>query len=225
MREAADGFSGLLFDMDGVISDTEKLKALAYDRAFSDLYGVAIDPEDHAWRGHKESRVVKYWSEALNITVDVDLVIERKRANYLTLLEQELEPCCGAIELLKSLEKHNIPVAIVTNSSRTFANSILRRIGVLDLVCNLVCIDDVAAPKPSPEPYLRARELLGLNSKAVLAFEDTPTGGLAAKSAGIPIVAVAHQSVWGSFGECYRYVQDLSQILAAIRYSNNRVFL
>ncbi|NER80025.1 MAG: HAD hydrolase-like protein, partial [Leptolyngbya sp. SIO1D8] len=70
----------VIFDLDGVISDTEPLKFAAYQAVFREVYGVELPAEDVTWRGMKEPSVIAYWFDKLQLTGAPEELIRAKRA-------------------------------------------------------------------------------------------------------------------------------------------------
>jgi HAD superfamily hydrolase (TIGR01509 family) len=88
------------------------------------------------------------------------------------------------------LAAEGIPLAVVSNSPRRRLDSALEVSGLGRYFTVSVSADDVARPKPHPDPYLRAAELLGIAPGAVVAVEDSPTGAASAAAAGMRVVTV-----------------------------------
>ncbi|WP_234346678.1 HAD family hydrolase [Cellulomonas timonensis] len=93
----------------------------------------------------------------------------------------------GAQELLSALVAAQVPMALVTSSHRELADPFVRSAGVFDIS---VCGDEVAHPKPDPEPYLTAAARLGVDIADCVAFEDSPAGIASAVASGAHVVAV-----------------------------------
>lgn len=95
----------------------------------------------------------------------------------------------GARELLAALRAAGIPSALVTMSFRDMAEQVVAAIG-FDAFDVIVAGDDVVQPKPHPEPYLRAADLLGVPIERCVAFEDSTTGVASAVASGAATVAI-----------------------------------
>lgn len=93
----------------------------------------------------------------------------------------------GAQELLAALVDAQVPMALVTSSHRELADPFVRSAEVFDIS---VCGDEVARPKPDPEPYLTAAARLGVDIADCVAFEDSPSGISSAVASGAHVVAV-----------------------------------
>ena len=126
----------------------------------------------------------------------------------------------GALELLREVRDAGIPTALVTMSMRTMADGIAELIDfdAFDLVLGG---DDVPRPKPFPDPYLRAAEMLGVDIARCVVIEDSPTGMRSAIASGAATVGVSHMvSLEGTGAHVLwptlagRSVDDLSAVLA-----------
>ena len=121
----------------------------------------------------------------LEAPCDRDAVTATRRRRELELLELEpLRP--GVRELLEDARDLGLHVAIVSSSSRSWIDSNLERLGLVDGWATVVCADgDTTRCKPSPALYLEALELLGVGADEAIAIEDSPNGIAAARAAGI----------------------------------------
>ncbi|HKT02287.1 MAG TPA: HAD-IA family hydrolase, partial [Rugosimonospora sp.] len=96
----------------------------------------------------------------------------------------------GVAELLDAADERGLRRAVVSSSARSWVEPHLVRLGLLDRIPVVVTGDDVPAPKPAPYGYAAALAATGVLAGEVLAFEDSPTGVRAARSAGLRCVAV-----------------------------------
>ena len=96
----------------------------------------------------------------------------------------------GAIEFIEELKRRGVPMAVATSSRSPHAFGHLGRAGLLDLFNTVVTRDDVAHPKPHPEPYLTAAHRLGVAPASCLALEDSYSGVRAAHAAGMQTIMV-----------------------------------
>jgi HAD superfamily hydrolase (TIGR01509 family) len=126
----------------------------------------------------------------------------------------------GARELLEAVAAAAIPAALVTSTHRRLTEIALDTIGRTYFAAT-VCGDEVRRPKPHPDPYLRAAELLGVDARCSVAIEDSPLGMTSAETAGCVVLAVpsevaveptATRTVWPSLAG--RTVADLVALVA-----------
>jgi HAD superfamily hydrolase (TIGR01509 family) len=96
----------------------------------------------------------------------------------------------GAVELVHELRRREIPLGLASNSPRFLVDDAIASAGLADAFDAIVSSDDVDHPKPAPDIYLRACELLGVSPSEALALEDSTSGVAAAKAAGLTCIAV-----------------------------------
>lgn len=179
-------FEAAIFDLDGTLIDSESRTHAADIEAFA-AFGIDIDPEFlHGLVGVDDqtgSRLIQARFPALDIGAFRVVWRDAVARNW----EQGLPLKPGALDILGQLA---IPKALATSSTREHADLKLRLTGLGVYFDNVVTFDDVAAPKPAPEPYLMAASLLGVDPARCIAFEDSETGARAAHAAGMTVVQV-----------------------------------
>lgn len=109
---------------------------------------------------------------------------------FAEILDHRLELMPGLVELLASLEAHNIPKAIATSSGREFVTNVLSRFDLEPRFQFILTAEDVTHGKPHPEIYLKAAQRLGFEPREILVLEDSQNGCTAAAAAGTFAVAV-----------------------------------
>jgi HAD superfamily hydrolase (TIGR01509 family) len=176
----------LLFDFDGTVVDTESIDLRTWTEVF-EAHGVAVPLDRFALRigtltGPNELDELDALLEA---PCDRDAVIATRRRRELELLElEQLRP--GVRQYLEDARDLGLLVAIVSSSSRSWIDSNLERLGLVDVWAEVVCADgETTRCKPSPALYLEALELLGVAAGEAIAIEDSPNGIAAARAAGI----------------------------------------
>ena len=184
-----DGLAAVLFDMDGLLVDTEPLWLETETEVMARL-GAPWSPQDQeALLGGSMDRTVSYLlakaaRPAPPATVArwmLDGMLDRVRAGRVVVRP-------GARELLAEVAAAGLPHALVTSSQRAFAEAVLSATGMAFPVT--VCGEDVTATKPDPEPYLLAVKLLDVDPAGCVVLEDSPNGVASATAAGCRVVAV-----------------------------------
>ena len=128
--------------------------------------------------------------QAAGVRMGVDEIIDRLTDDVLASLASAGVPFRpGARELLLALREAGIPTALVTMSMRRMATSIVDLLD-FDAFDLIVAGDDVERPKPFPDPYLKAAELLGVDIRDTVAIEDSPNGVRSAVAAGCTVIGV-----------------------------------
>jgi len=180
---------GVLFDMDGLLVDSEPLWFEVECAVMARLDGRWSEADQQALIGGSLPRTVSYLLARAGRPASpedvgrwlVDGMTSLLRSRPLTMLP-------GAGELLAEVRAAGIPHALVTSSERPIMDAVLRQLGVS--FSATVCADDVTRGKPDPEPYLRAASLIGADPRACVALEDSPNGVASAEAAGCRLIAV-----------------------------------
>jgi HAD superfamily hydrolase (TIGR01509 family) len=189
VTDGADGLAAVLFDMDGLLVDTEPLWFEAETEVMERLGGPWTKQDQAALLGGSMERSVGYLL-ARATTPAPPAAVERwlmeamlggAKAGRVTVLP-------GARELLAEVAAAGLPYALVTSSLRPFVEAVLAATGFRFPVT--VCGDDVPGTKPDPAPYQLAAKLLDVEPDRCVALEDSPNGVASATAAGCLVVAV-----------------------------------
>ncbi|HUA30327.1 MAG TPA: HAD family phosphatase [Streptosporangiaceae bacterium] len=183
------GLAGVLFDMDGLLVDSEPLWFEVECSVMARLDGRWSQADQQALVGGSLPRTVSYLLDRASRPASREEV-GRWLVDGMTslLMSRPLTALPGARELLAEVTAAGVPHALVTSSERPVMDAVLLRLGVaFDAT---VCADDVANGKPDPEPYLRAAKLLGADPRSCVALEDSPNGVASAEAAGCRLIAV-----------------------------------
>ena len=175
----------MIFDCDGVLVDSEAASASAWQAALA-RFDFHIDGETFATFVGTTDRALAI-SFAAQIGARVDEVLEAAEQEMRLIAGQGLGSFPDAVALVERL---TVPVAVASNSDRWRLDEVLGSAGVRRLFEVTVAADEVALPKPAPDIYLRAAELLETVPSDCLVIEDSPTGIAAARAAGMTVVAV-----------------------------------
>ena len=186
----------LIFDVDGVIADTESVNARASVRMFRELYGVEVQPEDfRPFVGTGDERYVEGVAEQHGVTIDTAAAVERRRLSFFAELEQAPLPALpGVLELVMAArDEPDVRLAIATSGQRNKQFPVIERTGLeLAWFDAIITGDDVTRKKPDPQIYLLAAERVNAPPARCIVFEDAPVGVQAAKSAGARCVAITN---------------------------------
>jgi len=178
-----------LFDMDGLLIDTEPLWFAVETQILAE-YGASWTHDDHATLIGSSSPVASaFLSQRTGGRITPEAVADLLLVRMAEQLKSAppLQP--GAKALLDEVAAAGIPRALVSSSARVLIDAILSSLAPLSFDA-VVAGDDVTHHKPHPEPYLRAAQLLGVDASSCVAFEDSPTGAAAASAAGCVVVGV-----------------------------------
>ncbi|WP_422771235.1 HAD family hydrolase [Plantactinospora sp. WMMC1484] len=186
----ANQFQAVLFDMDGVVVDTEKT-VTAFWQALAAEFGFVIsddDLDDHVFGRHAE-HTLRVLFPAIS-TAQQPPIYDRLRVNDQTLRYAEIP---GAIRLIDDLRAAGVPTALVTGAQDWKAVAVLDQLGLADHFDVQVRADDIPVGKPDPACYRLAAQRLGVDIRRCLVFEDAFSGVTAAVAAGATCVALGPQ--------------------------------
>ncbi|WP_303804784.1 HAD family phosphatase [Ruminococcus flavefaciens] len=182
---------GAIFDMDGLMIDTEKLYLKFWIQSAKD-FGYDMKPE-HVYAIRSMAR--KYSIPTLKGFLGEDCPTEEIRAHRTELMaeyinEHGLEVKKGLFELLYYLKGREIKMAVATATPRSRTTEYLEKIGAAKFFSAVICGDMVETGKPAPDIYLTAARELGLPPEECAAFEDSPNGIKAAHAAGCHAIMI-----------------------------------
>lgn len=182
---------GAIFDMDGLLIDTEKLYLRYWKQSAADFGYDMRDEHVYAIR----SLARKYSIPKLKGFFGEDFPTEEVRAHRTELInahiaEHGIDLKKGLFELLDYLRDKGIRLAVATATPRERTLKYLEKIGAADRFDAVVCGDMVTSGKPDPEIYLTAARELGLPPENCAAFEDSPNGLKAARAAGCQVIMI-----------------------------------
>jgi HAD superfamily hydrolase (TIGR01509 family) len=212
----------VLWDMDGTLVDSEKLWDVSLEALYERLGGVLTTEVRESTVGSSAQGLMRIVYSDLGLEPDPAAMAES--SDWLhdytgELFEQGLAWMPGARELLDELTAAGVPMALVTNTRRGLTERALKSIGSHYFSVS-VCGDEVENPKPAPDPYQRAANLLGLSPLQCLAIEDSVTGSQSAEAAGCPVLVVP-KDVEVPVGPRRRHVASLAEVnLTVLRSSH-----
>ncbi|MGB8651895.1 MAG: HAD family phosphatase [Mycobacteriales bacterium] len=180
--------AAVLWDMDGLLVDTEPVWTVAEEELALRLGGVWSTELKARIAGTRLDVAVPTILEHYGVTATEDAVVEASTwllDRMVSLFSDGVTPLPGAFELLAGLE---VPVALVSSSYRVLVDAVLHRTGLAFDVT--VAGDEVRHGKPDPTPYLTAAGALGVDPQACVVLEDSAAGVRAGLSAGCAVVAV-----------------------------------
>lgn len=182
---------GVLFDMDGVLVDSEEFIRDAAILMFKEL-GQETKPDDFfEFIGTGENRFLGGVAEKYNFTIDITSAKKRTYDIYLELIKGKLSPLPGVSSFIAECKKRKLKIALATSADKTKMDANLIEIGITkDSFDALVNGLDVEHKKPSPDIYILAAKLIGLKPSECLVVEDAVSGVKAAKSAGAKCLGI-----------------------------------
>jgi len=189
---------GLAFDLEGTVIDLEWVHWQGHLEAAKEA-GLSLNVERAIWEipcfvGGPDEDVARNIAELCSNKVATDVLLERSRYHFHKLLAsvKEIAPRRGFKNVLRTVLKRGIPIAIGSLTDRVLATRLIKNSGLEPYFGSdrVVLRNDVAEVKPAPDVYLRTAEVLGVRPEEQLVFEDSINGVRAAHSAGSKVIAV-----------------------------------
>jgi beta-phosphoglucomutase-like phosphatase (HAD superfamily) len=217
---------GLIFDVDGVIADSEAVNAEVSIRVFEDLFGVkGVRRDDfNKGLGRGSAEYVLAAAQVHDLELDEQQIAGATAARqdyFITRLnERPLPPFPGVMVLFQTALVHpDFAPAIATSSTREKSVAVLKSAGIPYENVVYITGSDVTHKKPHPELFNRAVEQLKIPSACCVVIEDAPNGIEAAKAAGCRCIAVTNSVAAGKLDQADRVVDSLEEIdLDQIRF-------
>jgi HAD superfamily hydrolase (TIGR01509 family) len=209
----------VVFDMDGVLVDTEHLWDEVRE-ALTEEWGGRYTPEAQQVMMGMSSRE---WSRYLNEVVGLDRlpevinaeVVRRMLARY----EVELPVVDGAVEAVRALHGDGYRLGLASSSNRELIDAVLGRLELTDRFAVTVSSEEVARGKPAPDVYLEAARRLGVDTRRCVAVEDSASGIRAAHAAGMRVIVFPNRHyppAPDALAAAATSIEHLSELAAAI---------
>lgn len=203
----------LLFDFDGLIIDTETPDYQTWAEIYTD-HGAILTLDK--WSSHVGStgrfNPYSYLEEQIGRDVDRRVLHDRRVKRYQELCEAKpILP--GVVDMIQQAKARNLKLAVVSNSFGRWVNPHLKRLNLFDQFDVVICLDQITIGKPEPKMYLTTLNLLGVQPREAIAFEDSPPGAMGAKRAGIYTIAIPNDMTRHmNFSHCDRIVESMASL-------------
>jgi len=203
----------ILFDMDGVLVDTEEYICKAAIAMFDEM-GVKTQPKDYIpFVGSGENRYVGGVAEKYEINIDIEILKKRTYEIYDEITRGKLQPLPGVVDFINKCKNEGLKLAVATSADKTKMLINLREAGlnkeIFDALINGL---DVERKKPFPDIYLLAAKAIGVNIENCIVVEDAINGVQAAKAAGAKCLGLTTSFSKKELCDANWVVQDLSYV-------------
>lgn len=205
----------VIFDLDGLLADTERLHRLAFQRALADQDVPLADAEyDDVWI--RRGKGLSDFLAQRGLQIEPELIRARKTAEYEQLVRSQGQTMPGARELLQRLQGQK-RLALATSSGRSSATLVLDALGIAGCFEYIAAGDSVSRLKPFPDIFLHVAERLATPPRCCLVLEDAEKGVVAAYAAGMPCIAVPNAHTRDNdFALATRVVASLHEVTLAM---------
>ena len=207
-------YDSYLFDMDGTLVDSEKLKGEALAKVCVSVGGSASLNDYKQVMGGSWETVRTHFYKISKITIPHKEFDQIFRSMYQELISSKVEVTNGAKELLSLLKSKNKKIGIVTSATKWMAEEILNNINLSQTFDVLITKENVLKHKPDPEAYLLALKQLNTSAEDTLIFEDSSVGIEAGKRAGCNVIGIIHDlNSSHNFSSASLIIRDFDELL------------
>jgi beta-phosphoglucomutase len=210
---------GLIFDVDGVIADTEAANARASIKVFADFLGlqgvVRKDFEAGLGRGAEEYVKAGARTHGIELTDEQIQKITQLRQDYFlkVLKEEPMPPFPGVLELMeKAMQRDDFRLAIATSGTHEKSRAVLEAAKIPYKKMVYIHGDYVKNKKPNPELFLLAAKKIGIEPANCVVIEDAPNGVQSARNAGAKCIAVTNSTTADNLSHADLVCESLEQI-------------
>ena len=207
----------VIFDLDGILVDTEYYKFKAWQEAFRTI-AIEMDHEEflQEWvlKGTSFLEYLKKRGrDGVAVEDDLRPIVNE---HYLKSIDTEVCLLPGAGEALDRLGAE-FPVGLATSSHRLYADRILDKFDITDKFQAIACGSEVERLKPDPDVLLLVAERMGVEPKACVNIDDAPKGVMGAKNAGMKAIAIPTKDTqFGDFDEADIVLPNLDEVTAEL---------
>jgi len=192
MKRSNEKLLGVIFDMDGVLCDSEQFICAAAQRMFAERHSRTVCDDDFLpFVGAGEDRYLGGVAQKYGIRLDLAPDKARTYEIYLELIKGRLDPLPGVRQFIAACRREKAKLAVATSADRVKLEGNLIEIGLPPETFD-VCItgSEVEHKKPHPQIFLSAVERMSLPAERCLVVEDAPNGVIAGKSAGCGVLGL-----------------------------------
>lgn len=185
-----DYLKAIIFDMDGVIIDSEPLHFKLEKEILEELGGNITTEEHSTFVGTTDYHMWSVFKKQFNIGLPIDELTQIKRKRFNENIHK-IELIDGFWDFFKKVHNEGRPLALASSNNRRAVDLIVEKFNLDKYLKVIMSGEDVKEGKPSPEIFLKTAEKLGISPSDCVVIEDAENGILAAKSAGMKCVGLA----------------------------------
>jgi len=183
----------VVFDLDGLMFDTEKLFVRVASEMLQSRGKVFTTEIMNAMIGRRAVDAGEAFRQMSGLEEPAEVLLAEVKQRFYAEMDTAVHPTPGLFALLARLEKRGLPRGVATSSRRAYARTLLERHGLAGHFAFVLAGEDVTQGKPDPEIYLTAAARFGVEPAALLVLEDSAPGVAAAKAAGAFAVGMPHE--------------------------------
>ncbi len=204
----------IIFDMDGVLSDTERFHAAAESDVLK-RHGILCSGEELSkkFAGVPETAIwPKIFAESGKQMPLLEILIDEKFEVFKSMVSEGIAEMPGVRTLINQLKDHNIPIAVASSAEPQYIEFVLTSLALKPLFNAITAAAEVKHGKPSPDIFLLAAKKLGVDPAHCIVIEDARSGTLAAKAAGMKCIGLQYPGNQQDLSAATRIVESLEEV-------------
>lgn len=205
----------VIFDMDGLMIDSERVTFECYQEVLKDM-NLTMDEEFYkTLLGKPTKGIHQRFYDVYGNNFPIEDVMKKVHAMMAERFEKEGVPVKkGLVSLLQYLKENSYKTIVATSSNRDRVDKILKQAGITEYFDDSICGDEVTKGKPDPEIFLKACQKLGVSTDEAIVLEDSEAGIQAGSTAGIRVICVPDMKYPEKQYEekAYRILSDLNEV-------------
>ena len=183
----------VIFDMDGVIIDSEPLWRRAMVRGFG-IHGLPFTEADsRVTTGMRIDQVISFWNNKTPFTANETLVKDTIEDHLCGLIAAEGKAMKGLRQALDIISSQGLIIALATSSSKKLINCVLKVLKIEHYFKHIQSAEDLKYGKPHPEVFLKCAEAINIQPSDCLVIEDSLNGIISAKAAGMNVIGIPEE--------------------------------
>ena len=205
----------VIFDMDGVIVNSEPLHHKAYKKMFAEFKLNVSNNLYESFTGQSTSSICKQLCEIFNLKESSNDLVVSKRKHFKIIFENDssFQMIDGALELIKNYFNNNLTLVLASSASMINIDRIFKKFDLNKFFKAKISGADLKESKPNPEIFIKAAKMTGFKKEECIVIEDSTNGIIAAKSAGIYCVGYnSHNSKNQNYDNANLVINELGEI-------------
>ena len=188
-----EGIEAVIFDMDGIIIESESLWKKAMIKAFKDIgYDFSIEMCDTT-KGMRVDEVSLHWKNKLNATYNPEDITNTIVKNVIELINNEGKPLVGLMENINRIKAKGLKIGLASSSPMNIITTVLNKLDIAKYFDFVHSAEFEDYGKPHPQVFITTANKLNVSPSNCLVIEDSLNGIIAAKAAKMKVVAIPEE--------------------------------
>lgn len=185
----------VIFDMDGLMIETEHLQSISYEEVIKEYGKKPIINENGIVHpvGITARSIWKLLKDKYSIKEDVEILLSKKQKKYVEILKEQIIAKEGLLKLLKLLKAHKMKIAVASSSVLEHIELIVSELKIKQYFQALISGENLKKGKPHPDIFLKAAQYLDVKPSECLVLEDAEPGVMAGKRADMKVIAIPNK--------------------------------